>query len=198
MSEKSPAVDAYIAKAAPFARPILERLRAVFHKADPGIRETMKWSMPFFEHDGIVANMAAFKEHVTWGFWKASLMSDPHGILTEQRMKLADVSELPPEKVLVQYIREAVKLNESGVKVERAPRGAAPPPETPEELLAALKKNRKALAAFEKFPPSHKREYVQWITEAKQEATRAKRIAQAVEWIAEGKSRNWKYEKKKD
>lgn len=197
MAEKSVELDAYIARAAPFARPILERLRKAFHKADPEIRETMKWSMPHFEHDGIVANMAAFKQHVTWAFWKASLMSDPHGILTGARLKLTDVSELPPEKVLVEYIREAVKLNESGVKVERAPRVAAPPPEVPHDLLAALKKNRKALAAFEQFPPSHKREYVEWITEAKQEATRAKRLAQAVEWIAEGKSRNWKYERKK-
>jgi uncharacterized protein YdeI (YjbR/CyaY-like superfamily) len=133
---------------------------------------------------------------VTWGFWKAPLMDDPHGILTDVRLKVTDVSELPPEKVLVEYIRQAVKLNEEGVKVERAPRGAAPPPEVPDDLLAALKKNKKALAAFEKFSPSHKREYVEWITGAKQEATRAKRLAQAVEWIAEGKSRNWKYERK--
>jgi uncharacterized protein YdeI (YjbR/CyaY-like superfamily) len=194
--EKSPQFDAYIARAAPFAQPILERLRKAFHKADPEIRETMKWSMPHFEHDGIVANMAAFKQHVTWGFWKASLMDDPQGILTDVRLKVTDVSELPPEKVLVEYIRRAVKLNEEGVKVERAPRAAAPPPEVPDDLLAALKKNRKALAAFEQFSPSHKREYVEWITGAKQEATRAKRLAQAVEWIAEGKSRNWKYERK--
>jgi uncharacterized protein YdeI (YjbR/CyaY-like superfamily) len=195
--EKSPELDAYIARAAPFAQPILERLRKAFHKADPEIRETMKWSMPHFEHDGIVANMAAFKQHVTWGFWKAALLEDPHGILTDVRLKVKDVSELPSEKILVEYIRRAVKLNEEGVKVERAPRPAAPPPEVPDDLLAALKKNRQASAAFEKFSPSHKREYVEWITEAKQEATRAKRLAQAVEWIAEGKSRNWKYERKK-
>lgn len=197
MAAKSHEVDAYIARAAPFARPILERLRRAFHKADPKIVETMKWSVPHFEHDGIVASMAAFKQHVNWVFWKGSLMSDPHGILTGARAKLTDVSELPPEKILVEYIREAVKLNESGAKVERAPRAAAPPPEVPDDLLAALRRDRKALAAFEKFPPSHKREYVEWITEAKQEATRAKRIAQAVEWIGEGKSRNWKYERRK-
>ncbi|HEY0158976.1 MAG TPA: YdeI/OmpD-associated family protein [Thermoanaerobaculia bacterium] len=197
MAGKSPEVDAYIGKAAPFARPILERLRAAFHKADPKIEETMKWSVPHFEHDGIVANMAGFKAHVNCVFRKGPLMSDPRGLLSDGRLKLTDVSELPPEEVLVEYIREAVKLNETGAKLERAPRPAAPPPEAPDDLLAALRREKKALEAFERFPPSHKREYVQWITEAKQEATRAKRIAQAVEWMAEGKSRNWKYERKK-
>ena len=197
MSGKSREVDAYIAKAAPFARPILERLRRAFHKADPQIVETMKWGAPFFEHDGIVAQMAAFKNHVGWGFWKAKLMSDPHGMLADMRVKVTELSDLPPEKILIEYIQEAVALNVSGQKVVRPKKAPAPPPETPEDLLAALRKTKGALAVFEKFPPSHKREYVEWIVDAKQQATREKRIAQAVEWISEGKSRNWKYERKK-
>jgi uncharacterized protein YdeI (YjbR/CyaY-like superfamily) len=193
MASKSPEVDAYIAKAAPFARPILEQIRAAFHKADPQIEESIKWGVPNFEHDGIVGNMAAFKQHVNWGFWKASLMSGK----TPLREKIADVSELPPEKKMLALIREAVQLNAGGVKAARPARKAPAPVETPADLLAALKRDKRALAAFEAFPPSHKREYIQWIVEAKQEATRAKRIAQAVEWIAEGKSRNWKYERRK-
>lgn len=193
MSDRSPEFDAYIARAAPFARPILEKIRDAFHKADPQIEESMKWGAPHFDHNGIVGSMAAFKQHVSWGFWKASLMSDQVAF----REKVTDVSELPPEKKLLALIREAVQLNETGVKVARAPRSAPPPLETPDELLAALRRVKGALKTFEAFPPSHKREYVQWITEARQEATRAKRIAQAVEWISEGKSRNWKYERKK-
>jgi uncharacterized protein YdeI (YjbR/CyaY-like superfamily) len=153
----------------------------------------MKWGAPHFDHNGIVGGMAAFKQHVSWGFWKASLLGDQAAL----REKVTDVSDLPPEKQLLALIREAVQLNEEGVKIARAPRKTPPPLETPDELLAALRRVKGALAAFEAFPPSHKREYVQWITEAKQEATRAKRIAQAVEWISEGKSRNWKYERKK-
>lgn len=197
MSGKSREVDAYIAKAAPFARPILERLRRAFHKADPQIVETMKWGAPFFEHDGIVAQMAAFKNHVGWGFWKAKLMSDPHGMLAGMRVKVTELSELPPEKILIEYIQEAVALNVSGQKVVRPKKAPAPPPETPDDLMAALRRTKGALAKFEKFPPSHKREYVDWIVDAKQQATRAKRVAQAVEWISEGKSRNWRYERKK-
>lgn len=193
MADRSPAFDAYIAKAAPFARPILEKIRETFHKADPQIEESMKWGAPFFEHNGIVGSMAAFKQHVSWGFWKASLMRDR----MEFREKVTDVSELPPEKKFIALIREAVKLNEEGVKVVRAPRSAPPSLEMPDDFLAALRRVKGAMAAFEAFSPSHKREYVQWIAEAKQEATRAKRIAQAVEWISEGKSRNWKYERKK-
>ncbi|HYK03353.1 MAG TPA: YdeI/OmpD-associated family protein [Thermoanaerobaculia bacterium] len=193
MGERSPQLDAYIAKAASFARPILEKLRDAFHKADPQIEESLKWGAPHFDHNGIVGSMAAFKQHVSWGFWKASLMRSQAAF----REKVADVSELPPEKKLLELIREAVALNEAGVKIVRAPRTTPSPLETPDGLLAALRRVKGALATFEAFPPSHKREYAQWIAEAKQEGTRTKRIAQAVEWISEGKSRNWKYERKK-
>lgn len=204
MPTRSPQVDAYIAKAAPFAQPILEKIRDAFHAAHPEIEEVMKWSIPHFQYKGIVGSMAAFKYHVSWGFWKASLMPDPKGILSPvgdrtsmAGVKLASEKELPPKKVMVEYVRAAIRLNEEGVKVERAPstRSAAPI-EVPDDLAAALKKDKKAKAAFEAFSPSHKREYIEWITEARQEATRQKRLATTLEWLAEGKSRNWKYERK--
>jgi uncharacterized protein YdeI (YjbR/CyaY-like superfamily) len=200
MKKTNPAVDAYIAKAAPFARPILEKIRALFHKACPDIEETMKWSFPHFEYQGVVGSMCAFKAHAAFGFWKASLMKDPHGLLTGVgdsamgRNNITDVSELPADKVLLEYIREAVELNRQGVKVEKPKKEKKPEVEVPDYFLAALKKNKKALATFETFSPSARREYVEWIVDAKQEATRQKRLVQAVEWIAEGKKRNWKYE----
>src|SRR5262245_2395265 len=199
----NPAFDAYIRKAAPFARPILEKVRALYHKACPDIEEVMKWIFPHFEYRGIVGNMAAFKNHATFGFWKASLMSDPQGLFDAAdddkgmcRVKFTDVSELPADKVLLAYIREAVALNEQGVKVEKPKREKKPEAEVPADLQAALQRNKKALATFEAFSPSHRREYIEWITEAKQEATRLKRLEQAVEWMAEGKSRHWQYQRK--
>ena len=200
----NPAVDAYIDRAAPFARPILQKIRTLFHRAVPDIQETMKWSFPHFEFHGIVASMAAFKHHATFGFWKASLMKDSHGLLraagdsSMSRDRFTDVSELPPDAVLLEYMREAAALNEQGVKVEKPKKPKKPEIKVPDDLQAALRKNKKALAAFEAFSPSHRREYVEWIVEAKQEATRQKRLAQAIEWIAEGKSRHWQYARKSE
>jgi uncharacterized protein YdeI (YjbR/CyaY-like superfamily) len=194
MKNTSAEVDRYIEKAAPFARPILERIRAAFHKAHPGVTETMKWSVPHFEYKGVLGNMAAFKEHVAWGFWKGSLMNETLG---ERRLKVHSLEELPKERDMVAYVREAVRLNEEGVKVERAPRVERGEAEVPSDLAAALKKSAAAKKTFDTFPPSHRREYIEWITEAKQDATRQKRLAQTIEWLAEGKSRNWKYERKK-
>lgn len=198
----NPAVDAYIGRAAPFARPILRKVRSLFHQAIPAVEETMKWSFPHFEYHGVLASMAAFKQHATFGFWKASLMKDPHGLLgpvgdsAMSRARFADVSELPPDVVLLAYIREAAALNEQGVKVEKPRAPKKPEAEVPPDFRAALRKNKKALATFEAFSPSHRREYVEWIVEAKQAATRQKRLTQAVEWLAEGKSRHWKYQPK--
>ncbi len=204
MPKRSPQVDAYIAKAAPFARPILEKIRDAFHAAHPEIEEVMKWSVPHFQYKGVIGSMAGFKNHVSWGFWKAQLMSDPKGILNAMgdktsmgAAKLTSEKDLPPKKVMVEYVREAIRLNEEGIKVERVPSTrSASPIEVPDDLAAALKKDKKAQAAFDAFSPSHKREYIEWITEAKQEATRQKRLATTLEWLAEGKSRNWKYERK--
>jgi uncharacterized protein YdeI (YjbR/CyaY-like superfamily) len=145
--------------------------------------------------------MAAFKQHATFGVWKASLLEDPHGLLRPDgdtamsRGRFTDVSELPPDAVLLEYIRAAVKLNEQGVKVVKPKKEKKPEVEIPDDFHAALKKNKKALATFEAFSPSHRREYVEWIVEAKQAATRQKRLTQAVEWLAEGKARHWKYQR---
>jgi uncharacterized protein YdeI (YjbR/CyaY-like superfamily) len=201
MKNTSPDVDRYIAKAAPFAQPILERIRAAFHKAHPDVTETMKWSFPHFEYKGLLGSMASFKEHVSWGFWKGQLMNDPLGIIPPAGetsmggLRIRTLKDLPKEKDMVAYVREAIRLNEEGVKVARAPREARPEPEVPADLAAALKKAPAAKKAFEAFPPSHRREYIEWITEAKQEATRQKRLTQTLEWLSEGKSRNWKYQR---
>ena len=202
-SNTDPRVDAYIKKAAGFAHPILEHLRSLIHKGCPGVKETIKWSFPVFEYEGgILCNMAAFKQHCSFGFWKASLMADPEKILKMREEKtgmghfdrITSLKDLPSDKILLAYIKEAARLNEEGVKVSR-PKPAGPVKElpVPPALLAALKKNKKAQTAFEAFPPSHRKEYIQWITEAKTEPTRDKRIATTLEWLEEGKSRNWKY-----
>lgn len=195
----NPAFDEYIAESAEFARPILKKIRDAFHKACPEIEETMKWSVPHFEYEGIVGSMAAFKQHVGWGFWKASLLKDPKKLFTrvgETAMggaKVTDISQLTSDKVLLAYIREAVALNRDGVKGPAEKKKPKAELKVPDYFMAALKKNMKALAMFEAFSPSKKREYVEWIVEAKQEATRDKRLAQAIQWMAEGKPRNWKY-----
>ena len=195
----NPAFDEYIAKSAEFARPILTKLRKLFHQACPEVEETMKWSFPHFEYEGMLGSMAAFKQHINWGFWKAKLMKDPHGLLTVMDKhsmgygNVTDISQLPPDKVILEYIREAVALNEQGIRAPAPQKKTKPELKVPDYFMAALKKNKKALATFEAFSPSHKRDYVEWIVEAKQEETRAKRLAQAIEWMAEGKSRHWKY-----
>ena len=201
MTKRSPEIDRYIENAAAFAQPILKRIRKAFHEGDPDIEEAMKWRNPTFEHDGIVGGMAAFKAHVRWGFWKAKLMSDPLNLFAggdDASIAFANVTsvdQLPPHDVIVDYVREAVRLNVEGVKAQRPARKKSEAVEIPAELTAALKKNKKAKATFDAFSPSNKREYAMWIAEAKQEATRKKRIETAIEWIAEGKPRNWKYMK---
>jgi len=199
MGKKDPRIDAYIEKSADFAKPILTQLRATVHETCPDCEETMKWSMPHFEYNGLMCGMAAFKRHATFGFWKGSLVMPEGGEAAKDGMgqfgKIASVADLPPKKTIAGYIRKAMTLNEQGVTVARKPRGPAKPVRVPADLSAALRKNKKARTAFEAFPPSHKREYVEWITEAKTDATRTRRLTQAVDQIAGGKSRNWKYER---
>jgi uncharacterized protein YdeI (YjbR/CyaY-like superfamily) len=196
-------IDAYISKSADFAKPILSHLRKLVHKACPEVTETMKWSMPFFESNGaILCNMASFKAHCSFGFWNASLLKDPESILqvTDRNAmghfdRITSVKDLPADKILVAYIKEAAQLNAQGVKKappKKTPKAALPEPPA---LTAALKKNKKAKATFEGFPPSHRREYIEWISEAKTEDTRDKRIATTLQWLEEGKDRNWKYRK---
>jgi uncharacterized protein YdeI (YjbR/CyaY-like superfamily) len=199
MGKTDPRVDAYIAKAADFAQPILATLRAAVHAACPDVEETMKWSFPHFMYKGMLCSMASFKQHAAFGFWKGSLILGDRSKNAEamgQLGKLTTMSDLPSKTVLRGYIKKAVALNDGGVKVARAPRAAAPKAvRVPVDLAAALKKTEKARRAFAAFSPSHKREYIDWLTEAKSADTRARRLATAVAWMAEGKPRNWKYMK---
>jgi uncharacterized protein YdeI (YjbR/CyaY-like superfamily) len=196
MAKKDPRVDAYIAKAPPFARPILTRFRAAVHAGCPDVTETLKWSVPHFDYKGVLGGMAAFKEHCRVGFWKQSLLtSAPRGKPVDPMARVASLADLPDERTLAKMAREAAALNEAGVKVKRVPK-ARPVLKAPAYMLAAIKRNKKAQAAFAAFSPSQQREYIEWITEAKSDDTRNRRLETAVEWIAEGKSRNWKYQRK--
>ena len=196
MGKKDPRVDAYIAKAADFAKPILTEIRERVHAACPECEETLKWSSPTFMYHGLLCGMTAFKEHATFGFWKGPLvLGGPADQAESFHIRLTKLSDLPSNKAMAADIRKAMALNEAGVTLPRAPRGPAKPIVVPDDLAAALLKNKKAKAEFEKFPPSHKREYVEWITGAKREETRTRRLQTAIQQIAEGKSQNWKYMK---
>lgn len=200
MLAHDPRIDAYIAKAAPFARPILTYLREVVHEACPTVEETVKWGSPHFDHKGIMCGMAAFKAHCAFGFWKASLIPGLKANRANGGEAMGNlgciraIDDLPPRVELLGFVTQAARLNEEGVAAVRPKKAAKPPAEVPPELAAALAANRKAQAVFEAFPPSHRREYIQWIVEAKRDETRARRIAQTVEWVAEGKQRHWKYQ----
>jgi uncharacterized protein YdeI (YjbR/CyaY-like superfamily) len=200
-------VDAYIAKSRPFAQPILFEIRELVHKACPGVVETVKWSRPFFEYKGVIlGNMSAFNEHCSFGFWgeEISAVLREKSVLQPGAMgslgRLTTVKDLPAKKEMLGLIRQAVAFIDKGEytspiaarhKVVKAP---APPVETPAEFTKALKANKKAAAVFAAFSPSCKKEYVEWIAEAKRAETREKRVATAIEWISEGKQRNWKYQ----
>jgi|SRR6185503_17517009 uncharacterized protein YdeI (YjbR/CyaY-like superfamily) len=195
MQHNDPRVDGYIAQAADFARPILRHLRKLVHAACPAVQETMKWNCPHFEHQGVLLGMAAFKKHCVVNFWKGKLLMDERpneDCAMGQFGRLTSLDDLPGDKTLTGYIQRAVELNEAGVKT---PSRVKPKKElvVPDYFMAAVRKNKAALATFKKFSPSCKREYVAWITEAKREETRAKRLKTAVKWMAQGKQHNWKY-----
>lgn len=194
MPNRDRRVDAYIAKAPEFAKPIIEAVRDAVHAALPEVEETMKWSTPFFDYKGPICMIAAFKEHCRFGFWKGSLVTGDKS--AEKMARITSARELPPKKELVAMVKKAARLNEEGVKPKRVPKEAKAPVETPDDLAAAFRKNRKAKSFFDDFSPSQRREYIEWITAAKAAETRQRRLEQAVEWIAEGKPRNWKYMKK--
>ena len=205
MPSTDPRIDAYIGKAEPFAKPILQHIRKIVHTVCPDVEEKMKWSFPHFDYKGqMMCSMASFKNHCAFTFWKAALMKDPkHIFITEgetamgQLGRITSIKDLPTDSVLKSYIKEAMVLNDKGVKW---PTGKKTTTEKklviPDYFEKRLAKNKKAKATFEKLPPSHKKEYMEWITEAKTEPTREKRISTTLEWLAEGKSRNWRYEKK--
>lgn len=197
MPKTDPRVDAYIAEAAPFARPILAHLRALVHRAEPAIEETMKWGMPFFERQGIVCHLAAFKAHCAFGIWRGGQLekTGKEGEAMGQFGRIAALGDLPPDATIVALAKKAVARNLAGEKAARPVKRAKQPIPMPAELAGALAKNRAARTTYDAFPPGQQREYLEWITEAKTEATRDKRIATAVEWLAEGKTRMWKYRK---
>lgn len=206
MGKKDPRIDAYINKSKDFAKPILIHIRELVHKAVPDVEETMKWSFPHFDYLGeMMFGMAAFKEHMALGFWKGSIMNDPDKILDigrEQAMghfgRITGMKDLPSDKILIKYFKEAARLNKEGIKLP--PKKKASQKEKkelviPEYFTKALSKNKAAKKVFDEFSYSKKKDYVEWLTEAKTETTRDKRMETALEWIAQGKSRHWKYQK---
>ena len=195
-----PRIDTYIAKQPDFARPILEHVRAVVHEACPDVEETMKWSVPFFDYKGPFCNMAFFKEHCAFGFWMSALVlgktASPAEASAGSFGRITKLSDLPSKQQLTKYIKIAMKLNDEGVKVTT--RKAAPKKELamPDDLVAALKKNKKAQASFDDFSPSQRREYIEWIVEAKSDETRLRRLETTIAQAEEGKTRHWKYQKR--
>jgi uncharacterized protein YdeI (YjbR/CyaY-like superfamily) len=194
---RDPRVDAYIAKAQPFARPILDHVRERVHDVLPDVEEAVKWSMPAYTLGGkIVLITAAFKAHMALNFWRGQELrgEGADGEAMGQFGKIATLADLPPDVELDRLIRDAAELAKSAPAPRKAKHASKPPPEVHPEFAAALAEAPKAKAALDGFPPSAQRDYFEWIAEAKQEATRQKRIATAVEWLTEGKRRHWKYE----
>jgi uncharacterized protein YdeI (YjbR/CyaY-like superfamily) len=204
MGKKIKEIDAYINKAADFAKPILARIRDLVHAACPDVEEKMKWSFPHFDYKGeMMCSMAAFKQHAVMSFWKAALMKDPvlvENARSETSMghlgRMGSIKDLPSDKKMISYIKEAMMLNDKGIKLpSKAKSTEKKTIVVPDYFIKALKKNKTAWKTFDAFAYSHKKEYVEWITEAKTEETRNKRMTSAIEMIAEGKSKNWKYQK---
>jgi uncharacterized protein YdeI (YjbR/CyaY-like superfamily) len=205
MSKTDPRIGTYIKKSADFAKPVLQHLRELVHKACPGVEENIKWGMPHFEYKGsILCSMASFRQHCTFGFWKASIMKDPEDILQlvgktamGHMDRIESLKDLPPDKILIAYIKEAAKLNEDDTRLPPKKKSTAKKELiVPGDLSSALQKNKKARATFEAFSYTNKKDYVEWITEAKSDITRETRLKTAIKWMAEGKIRNWKYQKK--
>lgn len=208
MGTRDPHVDAYIAKSPDFARPILTELREIVHAACPEVEESMKWSCPHFSFNGMLCGMAAFKQHCRLHFWRGDAVTDDSA-LVERLHHITDQDDLPSRAAIRRCVLRAMALNDergAARKQERASasqrkgttrRAVRPIPETPPALVSALRRNAAARRFFETLAPSHKRDYIEWIEEAKTEPTRDRRVATTVEWLAEGKSRNWKYETKR-
>lgn len=202
MPKQDPRIDNYIMNAADFAMPILLHLRTLVHAGCPDVEETMKWSFPHFMYKGaILCSMASFKQHCAFGFWKASLMKDAK-MLEDNRKeamgslgRVGNIKDLPSDRKMMALIKEAMKLTEAGAKTDKTRLSLPQKLEIPAFLTTALKKNKKAFAGFNNFSNSHKKEYIEWLVGAKTIPTREKRLADALEWMAEGKSRHWKYKR---
>ena len=199
MPTKDKRVDAYIEKSAEFAKPILRELRSIVHEGCPDVEETMKWSMPFFMYKGVLCNMASFKEHCAFGFWKASLILEAEDNKSKDAMgqlgRITSVKDLPARKALLSYVKKARKLHDDGIPSKPKPKTEKKELIVPAYFMTAVKKNKKALITFQAFPYSKKKDYVEWVTGAKSDETRDRRLKTSVEWLSEGKSRMWKYEK---
>ena len=197
-------IDNYISKSADFARPILIHLRKLIHKTCPEVQEKIKWGMPFFDYrDEMMCNIAAFKNHCSFGFWKASLMKDFEFTFSDNNKnamghlgKITKLPDLPPDKIIIKYIKEAMKLNDEGKKTKVFTKEKKMELPMPDYFRIALNKSPQLSKEFDKFSPSIKREYIEWLIEAKSEITRNKRLQTALDWISDGKPRNWKYMKK--
>ena len=200
MGTRDARVDAYIAKAADFAQPILHHLRELVHATCPGVEETMKWSFPHFMYHGILCSMASFKEHCAFGFWNGSLIVGAAGESAVPAMgqfgRITSLGDLPSKRAITGYLKQAMMLNEAGIKPPARSKPARKKNlPVPEEMTRALQRNRKARETYERFSPSQRREYVEWISEARGEETRQKRLETAIAWMADGKPRFWKYMK---
>ncbi len=195
MAKKDPRIDAYIANSAEFARPILRRLRSLVHRGCPEVVEGIKWGMPHFDYRGIFCGMAAFKAHCTFGFWNRAMNVGDRKDAMGQFGRIASLDDLPDDATIVGHVREAKRLADEGIRIGPVRRARAPLP-VPAALTSALKKRAGAFARFRALSPSQQRDYSEWIGEAKTDATRDRRVATAVDWIAQGKSRNWKYQAK--
>jgi uncharacterized protein YdeI (YjbR/CyaY-like superfamily) len=189
---KDPRVDAYIAKANDFAKPILKQIRAALHKGHPAVSETIKWGVPaYVDERGILCMTAAFKQHCAWVFWTGR---KPATVEATQLRRITSVKDLPSPRELVAVVKGAA--TRPAPSRRKTVKRAAAPVKVPAYFLAALRRNPKAREAFDAFPPSHRREYIDWIDSAKTDDTRQRRLTTALAWIASGKSRNWKYERR--
>lgn len=193
MAKRDARIDAYIESSAEFARPILERIREVVHSACPNVEETIRWKYPHFDYKGILCSMAAFKAHCALTLWEGEriLGDEVDRSAMGHFGRLERLRDLPSKRLLTAYVRKAMALKDEGAKPSRKARDGRVV--VPEDLRSALERNPKAGTTFEALSPSHRREYVDWIDEAKRQETRARRIAHAVEWLSEGKTRNWRY-----
>ncbi len=199
MPTTDPFVDAYIDKAKDFAKPILNHIRSLVHDACPDVIEIKKWSFPHFDYKGMMCSMASFNQHCVFGFWKQSLLDDAAFPAEKTAMgsfgRITSLADLPDDETMKKLIYDAMKLNDDGIKVQKAPVSKEKKElVVPGILIAALETNSLSSETFNNFPYAKKKDYVEWINEAKTDATRDKRLATTIEWLAEGKSRHWKYQ----
>lgn len=208
MAKKEKRIDAYIAKSADFAKPILKHFRTLVHKNCPEVEEKIKWGFPHFDYmGGPMCSMAAFKLHCAITFWKAALMKNGEELVKSAKSevamghlgKITSLKDLPPDKKIISYLKEAMRLNEEGIKLSPKKTSAIDKQEhkVPEDFFQLLAKTKGALRHFDAFTPGRKKEYLNWMAGAKTESTRNKRINTAVEWISEGKELHWRYSKAK-